>query len=234
METKDKILIVEDDDTIAAFLVAVLNANGFDTIRAGMGREAVSLISSHCPDLVLLDLSLPDMDGMDILSGLRKWSTLPVIVVSARGRERDKVIALDMGADDYLTKPFSADELFARVRALSRRKGEVVICELSFGDIVLSLSAYNLTCGTKSVHLGGKEFEIMRVLMLNRGLILSKETLINKIWGGDSDVMDNNVEAYVSFLRKKLGFLGSCVQICSARKQGYYLSEGDDGRDNEA
>ena len=106
METKDKILIVEDDETIAAFLIAVLEANGFDTIRASLGREAVTLISSHCPDLVLLDLSLPDMDGMEILAGLRKWSTLPVIVVSARGRERDKVIALDMGADDYLTKPF--------------------------------------------------------------------------------------------------------------------------------
>ena len=106
METKDKILIVEDDETIATFLIAVLEANGFDTIRASLGREAVTLISSHCPDLVLLDLSLPDMDGMEILAGLRKWSTLPVIVVSARGRERDKVIALDMGADDYLTKPF--------------------------------------------------------------------------------------------------------------------------------
>jgi len=115
METKDKILIVEDDETIAAFLIAVLEANGFDTIRASLGREAVTLISSHCPDLVLLDLSLPDMDGMEILAGLRKWSTLPVIVVSARGRERDKVIALDMGADDYLTKPFGPGELLARI-----------------------------------------------------------------------------------------------------------------------
>lgn len=120
METKDKILIVEDDETIAAFLIAVLEANGFDTIRASLGREAVTLISSHCPDLVLLDLSLPDMDGMEILSGLRKWSTLPVIVVSARGRERDKVIALDMGADDYLTKPFGPGELLARIRAALR------------------------------------------------------------------------------------------------------------------
>ena len=120
METKDKILIVEDDETIAAFLIAVLEANGFDTIRASLGREAVTLISSHCPDLVLLDLSLPDMDGMEILAGLRKWSTLPVIVVSARGRERDKVIALDMGADDYLTKPFGPGELLARIRAALR------------------------------------------------------------------------------------------------------------------
>ena len=120
METKDKILIVEDDETIAAFLIAVLEANGFDTIRASLGREAVTLIACTARTLCCLDLSLLDMDGMEILAGLRKWSTLPVIVVSARGRERDKVIALDMGADDYLTKPFGPGELLARIRAALR------------------------------------------------------------------------------------------------------------------
>ena len=155
METKDKILIVEDDDTIAAFLVAVLNANGFDTIRAGMGREAVSLISSHCPDLVLLDLSLPDMDGMDSLSGLRKWSTLPVIVVSARGRERDKVIALDMGADDYLTKPFGPGELLARIRAALRHVRTAAGGEIGRTGVPLRRFGSRLRAAARAHQRGG-------------------------------------------------------------------------------
>ncbi len=229
------ILIVEDELRLADTLRELFVSQKHSVDAVFDGADGLYYAERGDYDVIVLDLMLPKMSGFEVLSELRrKKISTPVLVLTARDGVDDKVKGLDLGADDYLTKPFSADELFARVRALSRRKGEVVLSELSFGDIVLSLSAYSLTCGTKSVHLGGKEFEMMRVLMLNRGLILSKETLINKIWGGDSDVMDNNVEAYVSFLRKKLGFLGSCVQICSARKQGYYLSEGGDGRDNEA
>ena len=116
MKIKDKVLIVEDEQSISSFISMILTANGYDTIIVNTGEEALTMISSHCPDLVILDLGLPDMDGLDILRSLRSWSSLPVVVVSARSHERDKVAALDLGADDYLTKPFGTDELLARVR----------------------------------------------------------------------------------------------------------------------
>ena len=116
MNIREKILVIEDEKSIARFISTILTANGYEAMRAASGAEAMSMISSHCPDLVILDLGLPDMDGLDILRQLRSWSTLPVVVVSARSHEQDKVSALDLGADDYLTKPFGTDELLARVR----------------------------------------------------------------------------------------------------------------------
>ena len=210
METKDKILIVEDDETIAAFLIAVLEANGFDTIRASLGREAVTLISSHCPDLVLLDLSLPDMDGMEILAGLRKWSTLPVIVVSARGRERDKVIALDMGADDYLTKPFNILELKARIKALlrrsksGRRQEEKPDSRLVCEHITLDRDARDAFNDGKLVDLTAKEFDLMELLMRNPNRVYSREALLNAIWGYDTSSDIRTVDVHIRRLREKL------------------------------
>lgn len=120
MNIREKILIVEDEKSIAHFISTILTANGYEAMRASTGAEAMSMISSHCPDLVILDLGLPDMDGLDILRQIRSWSALPVVVVSARSHEQDKVSALDLGADDYLTKPFGTDELLARVRTAIR------------------------------------------------------------------------------------------------------------------
>lgn len=190
METKDKILIVEDDETIAAFLIAVLEANGFDTIRASLGREAVTLISSHCPDLVLLDLSLPDMDGMEILAGLRKWSTLPVIVVSARGRERDKVIALDMGADDYLTKPFGPGELLARIRAALRHVRTAAGGEVGrtgvyrCGDLEVDCVRRRVRINGEDIHLTQSEYRILSLLTRHAGKVLTPMTLSCASCGG--------------------------------------------------
>ena len=121
MKIKDKILIVEDEQSISNFISMVLNANGYDTIIVGSGEEALTMIASHCPDLIVLDLGLPDMDGMEVLKSVRKWSNLPVVVVSARNHEHDKVDALDYGADDYLVKPFGTSELLARIRVALRR-----------------------------------------------------------------------------------------------------------------
>ena len=229
------ILIVEDELRLADTLRELLISQKHSVDAVYDGADGLYYAVNGKYDAIVLDLMLPKLSGFEVLRRLREQKiNTPVLVLTAKDSVEDKVRGLDLGADDYLTKPFSTDEFFARVRAVARRKGEVVLSELSFADLTLSLSAYNLSCGTKSIHLGAKEFEIMRVLMLNHGLVLSKETLINKVWGGDSDIMDNNVEAYISFLRKKLGFLCSRVQISSARKQGYFLTEGEGANDSEA
>lgn len=229
------ILIVEDELRLADTLKELLISQKHSVDAVFDGADGLYYAARGGYDAIVLDLMLPKMSGFEVLKNLRAQKiNTPVLVLTAKDSVEDKVKGLDLGADDYLTKPFSTEEFFARIRAVARRKGEVVLSELSFGDLVLNLSAYSLSCGAKSIHLGAKEFEIMRVLMSNHGLILSKETLINKVWGGDSDIMDNNVEAYISFLRKKLGFLNSSVQISSARKQGYFLTEGGASGDKEA
>ena len=229
METKDKILIVEDDETIAAFLIAVLEANGFDTIRASLGREAVTLISSHCPDLVLLDLSLPDMDGMEILAGLRKWSTLPVIVVSARGRERDKVIALDMGADDYLSKPFGIMELVSRVKALIRRaeqnegsKGQDSQI-IEFRDIRMDDSSRKVTISGEEIELTYKEYELLKYLMLNANIVMARDRLLSEVWGFDYEGESRTVDMHIKTLRQKLGDAGKYIK--TIRSVGYMIGD---------
>ena len=228
MNIREKVLIVEDEKGISQFIAAALSSRGYEAIQAHTGAEALTIISSHCPDLVILDLGLPDMDGLSILEQLRAWSSLPVVVVSARSHEKDKVTALDLGADDYLTKPFGTDELLARVRALTRRQGEVVSEELVFGDLSLHLSSHCLRRGDKSVRLGFKEFEVLRLLLQNAKLVTPKDDIIAKVWGLDSEAEDNNVEVYISFLRKKLSFLASQVSIGTVRKVGYFLTTSDE------
>ena len=166
------------------------------------------------------------MSGLEIVKELRnKKIKTPVLLLTARDSIQDKVSGLDSGADDYLTKPFSKEELLARIRALTRRQGEVIMDELIYADIVLSLSRYTLTCGDKSVHLGFKEFEIIKLLMSNPKNVVQKEDIITKVWGYDSNAEDNNVEVYISFIRKKLSFIGSRVGIGTVRKIGYHLEE---------
>jgi DNA-binding response OmpR family regulator len=174
--------------------------------------------------VLVLHIMRPTMNGFVVLKELRiKKNQTPVILLTAKGEVADKVKGLDCGADDYLTKPFAPEELIARIRALSRRQGEVVMDELSFADLNLNLSAFTLECGNKSVRLGLKEFEVMRLLLSNLSNIITKEDMLLKIWGSESDAEDNNVEVYVSFLRKKLAYLGTAVNISTVRKVGYHL-----------
>ena len=140
MKIRDKVLIVEDEQNIKNFMSTILAANGFETLMAGSAKEALSMISSHCPDLIILDLGLPDMDGMEVLKQVRAWSSVPVIVVSARTHEGDKVAALDLGADDYIEKPFGTSELLARIRAMLRRKEEFTPEIVKCGDLSLIYS----------------------------------------------------------------------------------------------
>ena len=148
--------------------------------------------------------------------------------LTARDEISDKVKGLDCGADDYMTQPFDTSELLARVRALTRRQGEVVSEELAFGDLSLHLSSHCLRRGDKSVRLGFKEFEVLRLLLQNAKLVTPKDDIIAKVWGLDSEAEDNNVEVYISFLRKKLSFLASQVSIGTVRKVGYFLTTSDE------
>ena len=169
-----------------------------------------------------MDIMLPGLNGFDIVKELRNQKMdIPVLMLSAL----DEIP--DVGADDYMTKPFSPAELLARIRVLTRRKGEVIIEKIEFGDLVLSLSTCELECNGKSIHLAYKEFEIMKLLMYHPKILTSKEELINSVWGNDSEAIDNNVEAYISFLRKKLLFLKSKVTIKVIRKVGYHLEYSD-------
>ena len=167
---------------------------------------------------------LPKVDGFEVARRLRSAHiSTPILMLTARDDISDKIGGLDCGADDYMTKPFDSGELMARVRALTRRQGEVLGDVLKVGDLSLECSSRLLRVGERSVRLGFKEFEVMRLLMVNSRAVVSKETLIAKIWGLDSEAEDNNVEVYISFLRKKLAYLGSRIAISTVRKVGYYL-----------
>ena len=190
------------------------------------GEEGFYDASSGIYDAIVLDVMLPGMNGFDILKQLREEGiSTPVLMLTARTELVDRVQGLNLGADYYLTKPFENEELVATLHAIMRRKTDFVPENVTFGDLTLSPSSCELTCGAKSIKLNAKEFELMRYLMINGKNILSKETLINKIWGYDSDAGDNNVEAYISFLRKKLTALKSRVSIAVVRKVGYHLDE---------
>ena len=217
-------LIVEDDRALARTLGEMLKSAHFESDISYDGESGLDNGLSDTYDLIVLDIMLPRKDGFSIAKELRKEKIdTPILMLTARTETGDKVRGLDSGADYYLTKPFEMSELLACVRALTRRQGEVVMDELTFGDLTLNLSTCDLCYGDKKVRLGKKEFSIMRIFMTNGAAIVSKETLINKVWGFESDAEDNNVEVYISFLRKKLAFLKAPVQIATLRKFGYRL-----------
>lgn len=220
------ILIVEDEVRLAEALAQIMTEQKYSVDVVHDGEDGLAYAESGLYDVVVLDVMLPKRSGFEVVRALRgKKIATPVLLLTARDEISDKVTGLDCGADDYMTKPFSPEELLARVRALARRQGDVVLEEMTFSDVTLNLSAYTLQCGAKSVHLGFKEFEVMRLLMGNPSMIVPKDDLITRVWGTESGAEDNNVEAYISFLRKKLFFLGSQVNIGTVRKVGYRLEE---------
>ena len=219
-----KILIVEDEKRLAQALSQIMKEAKYQTNIAYDGADGLELALYGSYDVIVLDVMLPKKDGFSIVKELRasKINT-PVIMLTAKDEVGDKITGLDKGADDYMTKPFVPEELLARIRALSRRQGEVIVEELSFEDLSLDISNAELRCKDKNIHLSFKEFEIMKILMSNQKTIIGNEILITRVWGDDSDAEDNNVEAYISFLRKKISFIGSKVSLTTIRKLGYKL-----------
>lgn len=203
-----KLLVVEDEKSILKLLRTILTANKYEVVEASTGAEALSLITSHCPDLILLDLGLPDMDGNTLLSSVRKWTSTPVIVLSARTHESDKVEAIDLGADDYITKPFGLLELTARVRAALRRnpsgggKGENI---LTAADITLNVDSHEVFRDGTPLELTLKEFELLKLLILNSNRVVPRENLLGEIWGYDYMGETRTLDMHIKTLRAKLG-----------------------------
>lgn len=219
-----RILIVEDEVGLAEAVAAILKKERYSVDIANDGQVGLEYALTDDYDCILLDIMLPKMNGLDVLSCLRvKEIETPVILLTARSETEDKIKGLDCGADDYLTKPFSTGELLARIRAATRRKGTVADINPKYGDIVLDMKKGEIICGANSVVLGRKEFQMMELLISNAGSVVTKDKFVVKIWGYDDDSEYNNVEVYVSFLRKKLAMLNSRVQIKTRRGIGYCL-----------
>lgn len=219
MPIKNVILVVEDEHSIRSFISAVLTANGYEVLEATRGADAYMMITSHCPDLVLLDLGLPDMDGMKIIRSVREWSQVPIVVVSARTHERDKVEALDAGADDYLAKPFGVLELVARINAKlrsSKKSGGAI----SYKDVVIDCDKREVTVGGRLVALTLKQYELLKLLAENAGKVLERDFLLDNVWGenyGETRTLD----IHVGELRKVLS--SSDSEIATVRGVGYVL-----------
>ena len=200
-----RVLVVDDDRPLARALAINLKAHGYDVTVAHDGRTALTEVSRAHPAVVVLDLGLPDIDGIEVLAGIRGWSATPVIVLSARSTSAEKVEALDAGADDYVTKPFQIDELLARLRALSRRRGAASGTPVvSFGDVVVDLSTKTVTRGGERVHLTPTEWRILEFLARNPGSLVTRQALLKDIWGTEQVADTGYLRLYISQLRKKL------------------------------
>ena len=211
MTIREKILVIEDEKSISHFISTVLNNNGYEAMQAQTGEEALSMISSHCPDLIVLDLGLPDMDGLEVLRSVRKWSSLPIVVVSARNHERDKVEALDYGADDYLVKPFGTSELLARIRTAIRhtrttlsntqiaQSGKFVT-----GDLTIDYDKHQVLMNGQNAGLTVNEYKIVALLGKYAGKVLTYDFLIREIWGPKAKADNQILRVNMANIRRKI------------------------------
>lgn len=211
MEIRDRILIVEDDKSIRNFIRAILEANHYDVIIADTGAEAYSLITSRCPDLVILDLGLPDIDGVKILKKVREWSAMPIIVVSARTHEKDKVEALDMGADDYITKPFGTSELLARIRTAIRHSRTAYLAPdggpggiFTAGGLVIDYDKHRVYVDGNDANLTQNEYRLVSLLGKYAGKVLTYDFLIKEIWGPNMENNNRILRVNMANIRRKL------------------------------
>lgn len=221
-----RILIVEDEKRLADTLAELLHRRGYAVDVSYDGVSGLDNARSGIYDLVLLDAMLPELDGFSLLQQLRAGGeTVPVLMLTARSDLSDRVQGLDCGADYYLTKPFEPEELLACVRSLLRRGGGDARTDdaITFGDLRLEPGTFQLSCGERSLRLSRREYDMLELLLRSQGRVVPKEQLLLKVWGYDSDAEDNNVEVYISFLRRKLTHLHSAVSIRTRRMVGYFL-----------
>jgi len=208
---RSKIMIIEDDPGICTFLRTTLTANGYDTIIATNGQAALNMIASHCPDCILLDLGLPDMDGKEIIGNVRSWTSTPIIVISARSMEEDKADALDMGADDYITKPCGAIELMARIRTALRHtrttseNGEIALTgSYHVGDLTIDYQKHHVRVGGEDVHLTPNEFKIVALLGRHAGRVLTYKTMLKELWGPSASSDNKILRVHMASIRRKI------------------------------
>ncbi len=220
---KMKILIVEDEKMLANALVDLLRDKGFEAEAVYDGESGADYALTGVYDLLILDVMMPGMNGLEVARAVRaRRNATPILMLTARSGLEDRIAGLNAGADYYLTKPFDSRELLACVNALLRRQGNEVD-ELRYGNTTLDLATSTLLCGEREVRLSAREFDVMRALMQAGERNLSKETILARVWGFDSNAVENHVEVYAGFLRKKLAAIGSDVEIVSVRRLGYHL-----------
>lgn len=220
-----RLLLIEDETQLSEALKQILIKNKYSVDAVFDGEDGLNYALTNVYDVIILDIMLPKLNGLQVLKILRqKGISTPVILLTAKGTVEDRILGLDSGADDYLPKPFSPDELLARLRSVTRRNGDFINENiLEFGDINLNLSTYEMTVNNNSITLTLKEFEILRFFMQRPRIVVSKDDLIIKLWGFDSEIEHNNIEVYISFLRKKLAYVESNVKITTIRRVGYRL-----------
>lgn len=224
-----RILLAEDEPALSRALVAILKHNNYSVDAVYNGRDASDYIETGLYDAAILDVMMPERDGLTVLKNARKKGiAIPVLILTAKSEIEDKVAGLDGGADDYLTKPFVSEELLARLRAITRRKGDSVDNTLKFGNLTLNLASYEMSAENGVEKLKHKEFQMLEMLMKNPDNVISTETFMDKIWGYDSEAEISVVWTYLSYLRKKLAAIGANVKIRASRNIGYYLEKTDD------
>ena len=221
---KFKILIVEDEANIRSFIKANLETSDYQVLCAETCELGMMMYASHHPDLILLDLGLPDRDGMSLIQEVRETDTVPIIVLSARSNERDKVEALDLGANDYITKPFGVMELISRVKAMLRRsqKSQEKDKVLKLGNIVLDREKHSVTVGKEPVELTYKEYELLKLLMTNAGIVTTRELILDRVWGIDFEGESRTLDMHIKTLRQKLKEEGSLIK--TVRNVGYIMN----------
>lgn len=219
-----RVLIVEDEIHLAQSIQQLLKQHQIQSDMTHDGKEAIEFIVSQAYDVIILDVMLPEMDGFRVVKEIRSQGiSTPVLFLTAKDTIEDIVIGLSSGGDDYMSKPFHTNELVARLHALARRKSEIALNQFEYRKLILNQNNHQLSFNDKSIQLPHKEYEIMELLMSHPGAVYSKEQILMRVWGLESDIEESNVETYISFLRKKLTYLKSGVTIQTIRKLGYTL-----------
>ena len=219
---KFKVLVVEDEANICSFIETLLETNGYQALVANTCAMGQTLFTSHNPDLIILDLGLPDRDGLELIRFVRQKFLTPIVVLSARTTEQDKIEALDLGANDYLTKPFGVMELISRVKALLRRSRALQDDkQMVLGDITLDSERREVHVGGELCELTFKEFELLKLLMVNAGIVLHRDTIMSDVWGTDYEGESRTLDMHIKTLRQKLGEAGNMIK--TVRNVGYKM-----------